>query len=74
MLYCVDASDLPGFSLVKCRTIAEAFLNNSEEYDFAIFLQSSHFLRNFDLNAKPATLLKSSGIHSVLWTKGLWSR
>jgi hypothetical protein len=54
--------------------IAEAFLNNSEECDFAIFLQSSHFLRNFDLNANPATLLKSSGIHSVLWTKSLWSR
>jgi hypothetical protein len=53
--------------------IAKAFLNNSEECDFAIFLQSSHFLRDFDLNANPASLLKSSGIHSGLWTKGLWS-
>jgi hypothetical protein len=25
------------------------------------------------LNANPASLLKSSGIHSGLWTKGLWS-
>jgi hypothetical protein len=34
--------------------------------------QSELTLRLERLNANPASLLKSSGIHSVLWTKGLW--
>src|ERR1700730_9149918 len=42
--------------------VAKAFLNNSEEREFTVSIESAEVFRNFDRNAKTAALLKSFSV------------